>query len=124
LKRIQRKIAKGWCMPENTVYVGRPTKWGNPFKTGLTYRNTSWLECMFLDLPFEQFQVLKMHGITPKNITEVLELYRLHLLTQIKIRGLECQLGELKGKDLACWCPLSSPCHADILVEMCQKFCP
>lgn len=29
--RIQRKRSKGWKMPENTVYVGRPTKWGNPF---------------------------------------------------------------------------------------------
>ena len=31
-KRIQRKRTKGWKMPENTVYVGRPTKWGNPYK--------------------------------------------------------------------------------------------
>ena len=29
--RIQRKRIKGWTMPENTVYVGRPTKWGNPY---------------------------------------------------------------------------------------------
>src|SRR6185312_6782793 len=29
--RIQRQRTKGWRMPANTVYVGRPTKWGNPF---------------------------------------------------------------------------------------------
>lgn len=29
-KRIQRKRTKGWRMPSNTVYVGRPSKWGNP----------------------------------------------------------------------------------------------
>lgn len=29
-KRIQRKRTKGWRMPEGAVYVGRPTKWGNP----------------------------------------------------------------------------------------------
>ena len=29
--RIQRKRTKGWRMPPNTVYVGRPTIWGNPF---------------------------------------------------------------------------------------------
>lgn len=29
--RIQRKRTKGWRMPEGAVYVGRPTKWGNPF---------------------------------------------------------------------------------------------
>jgi hypothetical protein len=29
--RIQRKRMKGWKAPEGAVYVGRPTKWGNPF---------------------------------------------------------------------------------------------
>lgn len=29
--RIQRKRTKGWKMPEGTVYVGRPSKWGNPY---------------------------------------------------------------------------------------------
>lgn len=26
-------------------------------------------------------------------------------------------LAPLKGKDLACWCPLSAPCHADVLIK-------
>lgn len=34
-KRIQRKRVKGWRMPPNTVYVGRPTKFGNPFPLGV-----------------------------------------------------------------------------------------
>lgn len=25
---------------------------------------------------------------------------------------------ELRGKDLACWCPLDHPCHADVLLEV------
>jgi Domain of unknown function (DUF4326) len=32
--RVQRQRTKGWKMPENTVYVGRPTKFGNPAKVG------------------------------------------------------------------------------------------
>ena len=32
MKRIQRKRTKGWRMPDNAVYVGRPSKWGNPLK--------------------------------------------------------------------------------------------
>lgn len=24
----------------------------------------------------------------------------------------------LRGKDLACWCPLDQPCHADVLLEL------
>jgi hypothetical protein len=27
-------------------------------------------------------------------------------------------LEPLRGKDLACWCPLSEPCHADVLLEL------
>lgn len=27
-------------------------------------------------------------------------------------------LDELRGKDLACWCPLDQPCHADVLLEL------
>lgn len=30
-KRIQRKRTKGWKMPESAVYIGRPSKWGNPY---------------------------------------------------------------------------------------------
>ena len=45
MKRIQRKREKGWRMPVNTVYVGRPTKWGNPFigrEAADRYRRWLW----------------------------------------------------------------------------------
>lgn len=29
--RVQRRRAAGWRMPPGAVYVGRPTRWGNPF---------------------------------------------------------------------------------------------
>ena len=32
--RVQRKRTKGWRMPPDTIYVGRGSKWGNPFKVG------------------------------------------------------------------------------------------
>lgn len=25
---------------------------------------------------------------------------------------------ELRGRDLACWCPLDAPCHADVLLRL------
>jgi hypothetical protein len=28
------------------------------------------------------------------------------------------ELEELRGKNLACWCPIGSPCHADVLLEL------
>jgi hypothetical protein len=30
-QRIQRRRVKGWRMPEGAIYVGRGSKWGNPF---------------------------------------------------------------------------------------------
>jgi hypothetical protein len=28
------------------------------------------------------------------------------------------RVGELRGKNLACWCRLDQPCHADVLLEL------
>ena len=30
-KRIQRQRTKGWRMPKGAIYVGRPSRWGNPW---------------------------------------------------------------------------------------------
>ena len=37
--RIQRKRTKGWRKPAGAIYVGRPSQWGNPFKTAQEYRD-------------------------------------------------------------------------------------
>ena len=91
-KRIQRKRTKGWKMPEGAVYVGRPTKWGNPY-----------------EITDEQSRA------------EVVDLYRKHWwkkngVWRFDASGLD--VSELRGKDLMCWCPLDQPCHADVLLEM------
>jgi len=39
--RIQRRRTKGWRMPEGAVYVGRPSRWGNPYRTFSSLGNTS-----------------------------------------------------------------------------------
>jgi uncharacterized protein DUF4326 len=33
-KRIQSRRTKGWRMPAGAIYVGRPSRYGNPFKVG------------------------------------------------------------------------------------------
>ena len=32
-QRIQRRRTKGWRKPPNTVCIGRPGPWGNPFNS-------------------------------------------------------------------------------------------
>lgn len=91
-KRIQLRRTKGWTKPPNTVVVCRPTKWGNPMKVG------DWLNGKQCD-----------RG-------DAAEWYRRHVTA-------DSQMGraaktELRGKNLACWCPLDQPCHADVLLEI------
>ena len=88
MKRIQRKRNKGWRMPKNAIYVGRPTKWGNPFSL------------------YGDGRVLR---------TTVLKRYETKLKELVKADS--HFLDPLQGKDLVCWCKLDEPCHADILIK-------
>ena len=102
-KRIQRKRTKGWKMPPNTVYVGRPGYWGNLWKVGVVRCGCrSAGECSHNTFNVE----------TP---IEAVEMYRWWIMSGQK-RQLEAQ--KLRGYDLACWCPLDQPCHADVLLEI------
>lgn len=97
-ERIQRKRTKGWRMPEGAVYVGRPTKWGNPWVVDPA-RATHPATNQYRD-----------------TAAECIRLYR-HLLTWWED---EVQR-DLRGRDLACWCPLDQPCHADVLLEIANR---
>jgi hypothetical protein len=89
-QRIQRKRTKGWKMPPNTKYIGRGTIWGNPFKTGYL------------------LSAKMVVSLFAQNIDAIASD---HKMTR------EQYLAPLKGKNLACWCELSDPCHADVLLR-------
>lgn len=36
-------------------------------------------------------------------------------------RDLLAAISELRGKNLACWCPLDQPCHADVLLDLANR---
>ena len=74
--------------PADAVYVGRPSKWGNPFPL---HQESDRLTVI------EQF---KRWITDPANGA---------LLRQVR--------EELRGKDLLCWCA-PEPCHADVLLEI------
>jgi hypothetical protein len=90
-ERIQRKRTRGWRMPEGAIYVGRPSKWGNPFHGGISRQADVDLFVDFLRRAPQQD--------TGRTVYE--EIRR-----------------QLAGHDLACWCPLDQPCHADVLLEL------
>ena len=111
--RIQRRRTKGWKMPENTVSVTRPGPYGNPFKFGdyvkfgggFTYLITTQ-ENATPDFTFIA---------SPKMAVEFYAEYRRRFpLT-------ETEKAFLRGKNLACWCAVGSPCHADALLELANR---
>lgn len=99
-KRIQRKRTEGWKMPEGAVYVGRPSRYGNPFIVG---QHGTAEECV------DGFRKCWQH--TLKSASTFPEHPPMPF-------GQPIYLGPLRGKDLACWCPLDQPCHADVLLEL------
>lgn len=104
-------------MPENTVSIARPTKWGNPF-TMDAYRafetDLGMPRATDTDVRAELvncFRSVVVHG--PDSPYWTLENFEAVLTI---CRGLDA--GELRGKNLACWCPLDQPCHADVLIQL------
>lgn len=99
-KRIQLSRRKGWRMPPNTVKVDRTTKWGNHIVVG-EHRGI---------------------GYRPWTAEDAVAQYREDTVYAMQIDrpdGAEpLDLSPLRGKNLACWCQLDQPCHADVLLEL------
>lgn len=75
--------------PKDAVYVGRPSKWGNPY-------------------------ILGKHG----NRQQVVQMFCEYLRSATNLEGgVPLAVQELRGKDLVCWCA-PKRCHADVLLEV------
>jgi hypothetical protein len=99
-------------MPPNTVYVGRPTKWGN-----------HWTVKQYFEARGETYntELDVLHAMKT-----CVEAYRAWM-TGEKHWAFGCiipfvpTIEELRGKNLACWCPHGFPCHADVLLDLANK---
>ena len=111
-KRIQRRRTKGWTMPEGAVYVGRPTKWGNLWVVGR------------VDCGCRSAGECSHNNFRCDTAAEAVAMFRSHVVDSPTQRLASQARAELRGKDLACWCPLVDkdgnhvPCHADVLLEI------
>lgn len=101
-QRIQRSRAKGSRLPDNTVCVTRPGPWGNPFVVG---RDGTAAECVYLYRRLLDGYVC----LTVKATTEDQRAAQRQMMDH---------LDDLKGKNLACFCGIGKPCHADTLLEL------
>ena len=101
-KRIQRRRAKGWRMPANTVNVTRPGKWGNPFVVG-KFGTTE--ECIDAFVNLMNGMICASDSVTIEAQKKTYETIRDHI-------------EELRGHNLACFCREGQPCHGDILLKI------
>lgn len=115
-ERIQLRRTKGWRKPDGVVVVARPTKWGNPFLMGPVVASfpslTDRQVAQFVVNDFKHL-VRTGHGVAargPRMSSPEHEVVTYPSLDEIR--------RELAGKDLACWCPLDQPCHADVLLAL------
>jgi hypothetical protein len=119
-RRVQLRREKGWRMPADTVKVDRTTIFGNPFPVDVYGRAEAiamfrrWLTGRMS--AGEMAQCSRSDRWAASNVP-------LATVREWVIRD----LARLKGKHLACWCPLVDeaghrvPCHADVLLELANR---
>jgi hypothetical protein len=83
-------------MPEGAVYVGRPTKWGNPWPVGAQGPDGEVIQDRRAAAARYESAIDRVDGVPSSE-----EIRR-----------------ELRGRDLVCWCPVDQPCHADVLMRI------
>jgi hypothetical protein len=77
-------------MPPNTVKVDRSTRWGNPFRTSETFTARDAVAA------FSRWLETDAAGQALRRDARV----------------------HLRGRNLACWCQLDAPCHAEVLLRI------
>ncbi|MBI5950208.1 MAG: DUF4326 domain-containing protein [Chloroflexi bacterium] len=133
MQRIQRKRTRSWKMPENTIYVGRPTRFGNPFIVRPSLYGDKY------QVAHESDHIGAIAEFTTKREaqTEAVRLFEKWFNNSIADIGTELHdfrnkygwggfalasvVNVLRGKNLACWCKEDEPCHADVLIRLANQ---
>lgn len=111
--RVQMTRSRPWRREHpDAVIVARPSRWGNPFRVG----REGALWAVRSSVPS-----LDLTGLASREVAVgcAVELFGTHLgpFGSFEESDMAGWLAPLRGRDLACWCPLDgSPCHADVLL--------
>jgi hypothetical protein len=121
-ERIQLRRTRGWRKPEGAVVVARPTKWGNPFHIGMV------VDRIAMTNRGGNTNVVEIRVETRAQATE---FYRRWIHGTLLLKGghdlashpptIAQIRADLAWRDLACWCPLDQPCHADVLLRLANQ---
>lgn len=110
MRRISHYPRRDGKLLAGARYVGRPSRWGNPYKIG----ETGFVPVIGRFPDGETRPVAQVRKL--RNLDEVIDAYRVHVA--LKLKREPGWLDPLRAAPaLACACPLDQPCHADVLVE-------
>lgn len=94
------------------IVVARPSPWGNPHRV---WRDGGqW---------FVSSRGCEHHpvGDQAEGIALAVAKHAADCLKSAPFYGSATALLELRGKNLACWCKLGTPCHADTLLQLANR---
>lgn len=126
-ERIQLCRQRGWRKPPGAIVVARPTKWGNPIRiTPERVNQPCRMMYRVHGSPMDH------HGGPAYAVLETARYFAAKFFEWDLLNGrygdaypsVEQVRAELAGRDLACWCPLSTrrgnypSCHADVLLDI------
>lgn len=114
--RIQRKRTKGWRAPDGAVYVGRGSKWGNPY----TVRAHAGQHLV----ASPEGGVIYAHRDEVEARRVAADWYRAWLSSHAGL--LAAVRRQLARRDLMCWCPLPGTgdpdhCHGAVLLALANE---
>ncbi len=93
------------------VVVARPGFWGNPFTVTQHMR------------PGATVGGSRLHGyLAVPSVEDAIACFRAMMTLPAdpgqRAHEMRAHLHELRGHNLACWCKMGAPCHADVLLQL------
>jgi hypothetical protein len=111
--------------------VARPSKFGNPYRLGHTQVRIPALDGSEWEIEGRLYKTsgerhpynhadgrYTWHAVEDATQTQVVEAFRALVMKGRGYPTLDEIRAELAGFDLACWCRIGDPCHADVLLVL------
>lgn len=116
-RRIQRHRTRGWRAPAGTIYVGRGTRFGNPYRLTQCGPTHTVIDSRTGDVIFGDRNEREARRVA-------VDWYQSWLASQPDLAAAARE--QLAGRDLMCWCPLPEPgqpdhCHAAVLLDLANE---
>ncbi|WIE55393.1 DUF4326 domain-containing protein [Curtobacterium sp. MCBD17_003] len=121
--RIQLSRRKGWRKPEGVIVVARPSKWGNPWRI-IPVHDPRFAFSDAADVVHDNSgAIVGRFDRWERDARNSAPYWAVQSFRRDLVRGelmitVDDVRRTLAGHDLACWCPLDQPCHADVLLEI------